>query len=228
MVYEVNVQLTTSDNVKVFATSASDEDTDLVDACRLGDVSAFEKLVRKYDRKLFRIAQNVTHNFEDAQEVVQTAFFKAYRNLSRFQGNAKFSTWLIRIALNESLMMLRKQRAVQAEPLDIDPHGDSEGDASGSWHGRSVVMATWTPNPESVYRSVELRNILTKSLQKLRPTLRVAFVLRDIDGFSIAETSEILKLTTTAVKARVSRARMQLREELTRYFRKDAAARLTV
>ena len=89
-----------------------DPDLPLVNATRNGDMPAFEELVRKYDRRLFRLAQGVTHNTEDAEEVVQTALFKAYRNLNWFEGNAQFSTWLIRITLNESLMKVRRRRAV--------------------------------------------------------------------------------------------------------------------
>lgn len=88
-----------------------DPDLPLVNASRNGDLSAFEVLVKQYDRKLYRIAEGITHSDEDAEEAVQTAFLKAYQNLSRFQGKAKFSTWLIRIAMNESFMKLRKQRS---------------------------------------------------------------------------------------------------------------------
>src|SRR5215472_6735662 len=88
-----------------------DPDLPLVTASRNGDVSAFEELVKRYDRKLYRIAQGITHNNDDAEEVVQTAFLKAYQNLNRFRGNAKFATWLFPIAMNESFMKLRKQRS---------------------------------------------------------------------------------------------------------------------
>ena len=104
-----------------------DADLPLVNASRNGDAFAFEELVRKYDRKLYRVAQGMIHNHEDAEEVVQTAFLKAYLNLHRFQGNAKFSTSLIRIAMNESFMKLRKQRSNQEQSLDTQIGFGAEG-----------------------------------------------------------------------------------------------------
>jgi len=101
------MQIVETENQSIAAICLGDPDLLLVNATRNGDMPAFEELVRKYDGKLFRIAQGVTHNTEDAEEVVQTALFKAYRNLGRFEGSAKFSTWLIRITLNESLMKVR-------------------------------------------------------------------------------------------------------------------------
>ncbi len=212
------MELRTIENLNPPIACDPDPDMALVEASKRGDGSAFEEVVRRYDRKLFRISNNVIHCPEDAQEIVQMALFKAYQNLSRFQGNAKFSTWLIRITLNESLMRLRKQRATREQSMDRDPHG--AGSASASGNRLPVDVTDWAPNPEMLYSTVELRHILTRTLRKLRPTLRVVFALRDIDGHSIAETSEILNLTTTAVKTRLSRARMQLREELSQYFKK--------
>ena len=98
-------------------TYSPDADFPLVVASRNGDISAFEELVAKYDRKLLRIAQNITHSPENAEEVVQSAFLKAFQNLNRFRGNAKFSTWLVRITVNESLMKVRKQRGILAQSL---------------------------------------------------------------------------------------------------------------
>ncbi len=197
-----------------------DPDRDLVEATRRGDVFAFEELVRKYDRKLFRITQNVIHNAEDAQEVVQTAFLKAFQSLHRFQGDAKFSTWLVRIALNEALGRLRKLSRVREQSIDGDPY--SGGDSG--WLPMEVV--NWAPSPESIYNAAEFRHILKKALEKLRPALRVVFVLRDIEEHSILETCGILDLTPTAVKARLFRARLQLREELSQYFRRPEKAGL--
>jgi RNA polymerase sigma-70 factor (ECF subfamily) len=188
-----------------------DEDTALLQASRGGDVAAFEQLVKRYDAKLLRIAQKVTQNPEDAEEVVQEAFFKAYQKLDQFQEHAKFSTWLIRITLNESLMKLRKQRAILKQLVDNDVDADSER--------RLFDVADWTPNPEMLYRASEFREILITSLQRLSPALKVVFVLRDIEEHSLRETSEILNLTETAVKTRLSRARLQLREELSKYFK---------
>ncbi len=191
---------------------AAEDDLTLVHASRRGDASAFEKLVRKYDRKLLRIAQSVTHNREEAEDAVQEAFLKAFQHLNQFQENSKFSTWLIRITLNQSLMKLRKQRPTRE--VSIDNGFQSEED------NLPIDVADWAPNPEELYRAVELREILRKTLQGLGAGLRVVFVLRDIEGLSLEETAEALDLSLAAVKARSLRARLQLRERLSGYFKK--------
>ena len=191
---------------------APDDDLALVEASMSGDIAAFEELVRRHDRKLLRMAQQVTGNLEDAQEVVQETFLKAFQKLSQFQRNAKFSTWLIRIALNESFMKLRRRRKhAQELPLQYDdPNGDHQ----------PMDVADWSPNPEELYSRSELHEILHQALDGLLPTLRVVFVLRDVEGLSTLETAMVLGLQQGAVKARLFRARLQLREKLSKYFRK--------
>ena len=188
----------------------ADEDLALVEASTSGDIAAFEELVRRYDHKLLRIAQQVTHSLEDAQDVVQETFLKAYQKLNQFQGASKFSTWLIRIALNESLMKLRKRRYTQEAPRDYE-NQESEN--------LPLDVADWSPDPEQLYGRAELQKILTQALEELPPILRVVFVLRDVEGLSIKETTAILDLQPSAVKARLLRARLQLREKLSKYFR---------
>ena len=192
--------------------SGTDQDLALVEASTGGDIAAFEELVRRYDRKLLRIAHQVTQNAEDAQEAVQETFLKAYRNLNQFQRKSTFSTWLIRIALNESFMTLRRRRRYAQElPLEYeDPNGEI----------LPLDVADWSPNPEQLYSRSELRAILRKAFEGLPPALQVVFVLRDLEGLSIKETCSVLELQPNAVKARLYRARLQLREKLTRYFRK--------
>ena len=185
-------------------------DLDLVHASQGGDVSAFEELVGRYDRKLFRIAEHITHNREDSQDAVQEAFSKAFEHVGDFREHSQFSTWLIRITVNQALMKLRKRRTTKEVPLDED--FQAEGDV----FPREV--ADWAPNPEELYRVSELRDILIKALEGLRPILRTVFVLRDIEELSIDQTAEILHLTPSAVKARLWRARLQLREILSEYF----------
>ena len=185
-------------------------DLDIVRATQGGDVSAFEELVERYDRKLFRIAEHITHNREDSQDAVQEAFLKAFEHLGDFREHSQFSTWLIRITVNQALMKLRKRRTTKEAPLDED--FQAEGDV----FPREV--ADWAPNPEELYRVSELRDILIKALEGLRPILRTVFVLRDIEELSIDQTAEILHLTPPAIKARLWRARLQLRELLSEYF----------
>jgi RNA polymerase sigma-70 factor, ECF subfamily len=194
-------------------TCISDPDIEVMKSARSGDISAFEELVRKYDRTLFRIALNITHNIEDAQEVVQTAFFKAYTNLDRFEANAKFSTWLTRIAVNESLTKLRKLRR-QGHEVSID-YENSSGELV------PLDFSDWHANPEQLYSHSEFRKLLKNGLKELSPALRVVFVLCDMQGLCYGETAAVLKLETTAVKSRLYRARLQLREKLSNYFSRD-------
>jgi RNA polymerase sigma-70 factor, ECF subfamily len=190
-------------------------DVALVNSARGGDVQAFETLVNKYDRQIFRIAQHITQNREDAQDIVQDAFLKAYEKLDQFQGNSKFYTWLVRIAVNESLMRLRKRRTGKMVSIDDDIETE-EGSVPRD-------LADWSPNPEQNYSQAELAEILRKTIQGLPHGFRIVFVLRDVDGLSTEETAETLGLSVPAVKSRLLRARLQLRERLTRYFRKKKA-----
>ena len=187
------------------------EELALVHAAKAGDLEAFSQLVTRYDRNIFRIAQHITHNEEDAQDVVQDAFLKAYTNLAQFQENSKFYTWLVRIAVNEALMKLRKRRNDRTVSLDEDVETE-EGSMPRE-------VADWSPNPEQLYGQSELGDILKKTIQGLPPGFRTVFVLRDVEGLSTEETAEMLDLSVPAVKSRLLRARLQLRERLARYFK---------
>ena len=187
------------------------EELALVHAAKAGDMGAFEELVRRYDRNVFRIAQHITQNREDAEDVVQDAFFKAYQNLAKFQENSKFYTWLVRIAVNEALMRLRKRRPGQMVSLDEDIKTEEDT--------MPREVADWSPNPEQLYNQGELREILSKTIQGLPAGFRTVFVLRDVEGLSTEETAEALGLSVPAVKSRLLRARLQLRDRLTKYFK---------
>jgi len=191
-------------------------DVALVERVRAGDLSAYDTLVRKYERQLFRIAQHITQNREDAEDVMQDAFLKAYEKLDQFQGNSKFYTWLVRIAVNESLMRLRKRRTGRTVSIDEDIETE-EGAVARDF-------ADWAPNPEQNYNQAELAEILKKTIQGLPQGFRVVFALRDVDGLSTEETAEALGLSVPAVKSRLLRARLQLRDRLTRYFKKKSPA----
>ena len=190
---------------------AATDEMSLVRAAKGGDVSAFEQLVKRYDRNIFRIAQHITQNREDAEDVVQDAFLKAYENLEQFQGNSKFYTWLVRIAVNESLMKLRRRRSDRTVSLDEDI--ETEEDTMPR------EVADWSPNPEQLYKQGELKEILRKTIQGLPASFRTVFVLRDVEGLSTEEAAEALDLSIPAVKSRLLRARLQLRERLNKYFR---------
>jgi RNA polymerase sigma-70 factor (ECF subfamily) len=184
----------------------------LVRAAKAGDISAFEQLVRRYDRNVFRIAQHITQNREDAEDVVQDAFLKSYENLKNFQEQSKFYTWLVRIAVNEALMRLRRRRPERMVSLDEDVKTEEDS--------MPREVADWTPNPEQQYSQEELRDILQRTIQGLPSSFRTVFVLRDVEGLSTEETAEALGLSIPAVKSRLLRARLQLRERLNKYFKK--------
>ena len=191
-------------------------DVALVAAARTGDTAAFEKLVRQYDRQIFRVAQHITQNREDAEDITQDVFMKAYGKLDQFQGNSKFSTWLTRIAVNESLMRLRKRKTSRTVSMDQDVQTE-EGSIPRDF-------ADWTPDPEQQYGSSELGEILQKTIAGLSPGFRTVFTLRDIENLSTEETAEALGFSVPAVKSRLLRARLQLRERLSRYLkRKDGS-----
>src|ERR1700756_4902325 len=183
----------------------------LVQAAKRGDVGAFEELVKRYDRNVFRIAQHITQNREDAEDVVQEAFLKAYGNLNQFQEQSKFYTWLVRIAVNEALRKLRRRRPERMVSLDEEVKTEEDS--------LPREVADWSPNPEQQYTQAELRDILTRTIQGLPPSFRTVFVLRDVEGLSTEETADALDLSIPAVKSRLLRARLQLRERLSKYFK---------
>jgi RNA polymerase sigma-70 factor (ECF subfamily) len=181
---------------------------------KAGDSAAFEQLIRQYDRQIFRTALHITQNREDAEDITQDVFFKAFQKLNQFQGNSKFSTWLVRIAVNESLMRLRKRKTQRTVSMDQDVETE-EGAIPRDF-------AEWRPNPEQNYSQAELAEILRKTIAGLPPGFRTVFTLRDIENLSTEETAEALGLSVPAVKSRLLRARLQLRERLSRYFRKGS------
>ena len=175
-------------------------------------MDAFSELVTHYDRRVFRMAKQITQNDDDAEDVLQETFLKAYTHLDNFQGNSKFYTWLVRIAVNEALMKLRKRRSDKTVPLD-EPIDTGEDEMPRE-------IAVWDGNPEESYSREELASVLDQAIQSLKPAYRTVFILRDIEELSIEETAEALNLSISVVKSRLLRARLQLREKLTRQFRR--------
>lgn len=180
-------------------------------AAKGGDNAAFSELIRHYDRRVFRMAKQITQNDDDAEDVLQETFLKAYTHLDDFQGNSKFYTWIVRIAVNEALMKLRKRRSDRTVPLD-DPIDTGEDEVVRE-------IAVWDQNPEDTYSQEELAVILDDAVKSLKPAYRTVFILRDIEEMSIEETAAALNLSISAVKSRLLRARLQLREKLTRLFK---------
>lgn len=188
------------------------DEAELVSRAKAGDTSAFSDLVSHYDRRVFRMAKQITQNDEDAEDVLQETFLKAYSHLDNFQGNSKFYTWLVRIAVNEALMKLRRRRSDRTVPLD-DPIDTGEDVVARE-------VATWDEDPEQKYSREELGALLDDAIEGLKPAYRTVFLLRDIEELSIEETAEALNLSISAVKSRLLRARLQLRDKLTRQFRR--------
>jgi RNA polymerase sigma-70 factor (ECF subfamily) len=188
------------------------DESGLVARARDGDSEAFNVLVNRYSRKIYRLAKHITQNDEDAEDVLQETFLKAYEHLNGFQGQSKFYTWIVRIAVNESLMKLRKRKSDRSVPLD-EPLDTGED---------TVVreIAVWDENPEQKYSREELAQILDEAVQGLKPVFRTVFVLRDIEELSTEETAEALGISVPAVKSRLLRARLQLREKLSRFFKR--------
>ncbi len=188
-----------------------DDESALVAAAKAGDISAFETLVGRYERKIFRLTQNITQNREDAEDAMQEAFLKAYEHLQTFEGNSRFYTWLVRIAVNQALMKLRKRRP---NVVSLDEEVDT---------GEDMVpreVEDWGPSPADRYAQTELSEILTKVIGELDPPFRIVFQLRDIEELSTEETAEALGLSVPAVKSRLLRARLKLRQTLNQYFRR--------
>src|SRR6266851_4225355 len=176
------------------------DEAPLVAKARAGDAQAFTDLVNQYERKIYRLAKHITQNDEDAEDVLQETFLKAYEHLDTFQGNSKFYTWIVRIAVNESLMKLRKRKSDRTVPLD-EPLDTGED---------TVVreIAVWDENPEQQYSREEMGRILDESVQSLKPAFRTVFVLRDIEELSTEETAQALGISVPAVKSRLLRARL--------------------
>jgi RNA polymerase sigma-70 factor, ECF subfamily len=191
-----------------------DDEHLLVGAAKRGDLTAFEELVNRYERKIFRLTRNITGNKEDAEDAMQDAFLKAYTNLENFQGDSRFYTWLVRIAANEALMRLRKRKPGEFsidEPL------------AGEEEYLPRELDDWGPSPEQRYAQTEMQEILAEAIEKLEPDFRIVFVLRDVEELSTEETAALLGLSITATKSRLLRARLKLRQKLNRFFREGGS-----
>jgi RNA polymerase sigma-70 factor (ECF subfamily) len=186
-----------------------DNEQSLVAAAQAGDSDAFITLLNQYSRHIYRLGVSITGNHQDAEDVLQEASLKAYR------GNSRFYTWLVRIAVNVALGKLRKRALWKESSLD-----ESRESEDGSYI--PLEIESWGEDPEKACLNSDLRQILSEVIQKLDPKSRTIFTLRDIEKFSIEETARLLGLPIPVVKTRLLRSRLKLREELTKYFGKDA------
>jgi RNA polymerase sigma-70 factor, ECF subfamily len=181
----------------------------LVAATKRGDTQAFEELVLRHRQRVLAVAQRITNNREDAEDVAQESFHKAFLHLDAFQEKSRFSTWLTRIAMNEAFMLLRRRRGF-VEVLPENPDDDMK---SGS-----EAFVDQSPSPEESCSERERAELLTEAINRLGPTIRTAILLRDIEERSVKETAQILGASITAVKARVFQGRRKLRRTLNTGF----------
>ncbi len=180
-----------------------------LEALQSGDRAEFAKLVSRYSGQIYRLALKMLKNQQDAEDILQETFIKAFKALPDFEGRSKLSTWLYRIATNEALMFLRRKRP---DTVSVEQPREDDDDQP------SLQIIDWCCLPEGEFMSSEALGYLQESVDKLPESLRVVFLLRDIEGLSTRETANVLDLTETAVKTRLSRARLRLREMLTTYF----------
>jgi RNA polymerase sigma-70 factor, ECF subfamily len=180
-------------------------------ALQAGDKAEFVRLVDLYSNQIYRLAMKILGDQNDAEDVLQETFIKAFRALPSFEGRSSISTWLYRIAANEALMLVRKRKP-EANMVSSDG-SDHEDDLSPPQQ-----IIDWCCLPENELLSSEASQFLDKAVDDLSPALRIVFILRDIQGLSIRETAEILKISQMAVKTRLLRARLQLREALSAYY----------
>jgi RNA polymerase sigma-70 factor (ECF subfamily) len=210
----MGTRVSTANPHKLPSTVAKEDEHLLVAAAKAGDTRAFEELVERYERKIFRLTMNITRNREDAEDAMQDAFMKSYSHLKDFDGNSRFYTWLVRIAANEALMRLRKRRPNQFS-LD-EPIATEEDEIPQE-------IEDWGPSPEQRYAQSEMREILSGVIEELQPDFRVVFLLRDVEGLSTDETASAVGISEAAVKSRLLRARLKLRQKLDRVFRQGGA-----
>ncbi len=183
-------------------------EAELIQRVLSGQEEAFRQLVRPYEYAVFMAAQAILKNDADAEDAAQDAVLKTFTNLAKFRGDSKFSTWLIRIATNEALMKLRKERHQRLHDSLDEPRKDDDGD----YIPRD--FADWREIPSEALQKKELRQALSRALAALTPKHREVFVLRDVQHFTIEETAQLLGIRKSAVKTRLLRARLQMRDAL--------------
>jgi RNA polymerase sigma-70 factor (ECF subfamily) len=181
-----------------------------LEALQSGDRAEFARLVDAHSAQIYRLALKMLGDEQDAEDVLQNTFMKVLQSIARFEGRSSLSTWLYRIAVNEALMLLRRQKPTIPVAMDYE---DDEDELQ-----HPTQFTDWCCLPESELLSAESRVYLDEAIRRLPEKLQVVFLLRDIEGLSIRETSEALDLTETAVKTRLLRARLNLREQLSKYY----------
>jgi RNA polymerase sigma-70 factor, ECF subfamily len=198
-----------------------DPDRELVARAQAGDLSAFEILTSRYEQRVYSLALRILRQEQDAEDVTQQTFLSALENLETFRGEASFSTWLVRIATHAALKVIRKRKGLDTVSLEqnTEPADESEGIPHPEY------IADWRQSPEQLVHKNEIRRLLDEALSQLDEKHRLVFLLRDVEGLSVKETAAALGLSEANTKVRLLRARLQLRETLTRSLG-DPASRI--
>ena len=187
-------------------------DAELVSRAKAGVLDAFETLTTRYERKVYSLALRILRQVEDAEDVTQQTFLSALENLPGFRGDSSFSTWLLRIATHAALKVVRKRKGL--DTVSLDEATESSDDTGLVPHPEFI--ADWRQSPEQLVHNNEIKALLDEALALLDAKHRLVFLLRDVEGLSVKETAEALDLSEANVKIRLLRARLQLREHLTR------------
>ena len=187
-------------------------DAELVTLAKAGELPAFEELVHRYERVVYSLAQRMLQNEEDAEDVTQQAFLSALEHLDSFREEASFKTWLLRIATHAALKVIRKRKGLDTVSLEEATEVSEDFDSIP----HPEYIADWRQSPEQLVERNETRRLLDEALAMLDEKHRLVFLLRDVEGMSVKETADALGLSESNVKVRLLRARLQLREQLTR------------
>jgi RNA polymerase sigma-70 factor, ECF subfamily len=193
------------------ATTATDEE--LVHRAQQDDERSFGELVTRYESKVYSLSMKMLRNPEDAEDVLQDTFLRAYRGIKSFKGNSTFSTWIYRITANSALMRLRKKQLPQVSIEDSDERETP------------ISIADWAPGPVEQLLNQEMQRVMDEAIDALPPEFRQVFILRDVEELSNADVAEILDLSVAAVKSRLHRARLKVRNRLAQYFSETKAER---
>ena len=181
-------------------------ESEMIAAVIAGEIHLYHELIRPYERSVYVMALSYMKNEADAEDVVQEAFIRAFRKLSSFRGESKFSTWLISITINEARTRLRRQALVRMEPLDQLPDQDKSVSPA--------LLRDWREIPSEAVERQEVRNLIQRVVEQLPNIYRQVFLLRDVEELTTSETAETLNISIPSVKVRLHRARMMLQKQL--------------
>ncbi|GBD00195.1 ECF RNA polymerase sigma factor SigW [bacterium HR17] len=195
-------------------------DGELVRQAKAGDLSAFEELVNRYERRIWTLAKRIVRHDQDAEDVTQDTFLTALEHLDELREEERFGAWLVQIATRHAFRVLERRKRLPTQSLDELTKEANDEDEETVPHPEFI--ADWRENPETLLLRAETRQLIEQALSELPEKYRSVFLLRDVEGLSVKETAEALGISEANVKVRLLRARLQLREKLTRWFGDEA------